>query len=220
MHTFLLALSLGLSAGLSPGPLMTLVITTSLQDGFWRGLRVAVAPFLTDLPIILLSVFVLHLLPPWTLAVIAVAGSVYVVYLGWETMRSAGRADLASPARSVEAGAEADSDPSSAPGRDGALLRRGAAVNALNPHPYLFWATVGGPALLAAFGQSLLQGLLFLVGFYAMLVGSKVAVAALVHSQSHRLSNIWYRRILILLGALLVVLGLGFGRQALRLAGA
>lgn len=211
MHYLLLGLSLGLSAGLSPGPLMTLVITTSLRDGFWHGLRVAAAPFVTDLPIILLSLFVLHLLPAWMLAVIGVAGSAYVIYLGWEAIHSARQADLAAMARSAE--------PANSPDQGWRSLRRGAVVNALNPHPYLFWAAVGGPALIAAFAQSLLQGAFFLLGFYVTLVGAKVAVAALVHSQSHRLSNDWYRRILTLLGALLVALGVWLGWQALQFAG-
>ncbi len=205
----LLGLTLGLSAGLSPGPLMTLVITTTLRDGIWHGLRVAAAPFVTDLPIILLSVFVLGLLPPWTLAAIGVVGGGYVVYLGWETVRSA-RSAGAQLQQANQAGATIS-------GRQSLL--RGATVNALNPHPYLFWATVGGPTLLAAFSQSLLQGALFLLGFYATLIGSKVAVAALVHSQSRRFSAAWYQRILVLLGLFLIGLGLWLGWQALQLAG-
>lgn len=204
----LFGLALGLSAGLSPGPLMTLVITTTLRDGFWHGLRVAAAPFVTDLPIILLSVFVLGLLPSWTLAIIGVIGGAYVAYLGWETMRSARQA---SELAMQDARAENTSGRKS--------LLRGAAVNALNPHPYLFWATVGGPTLLAAFSQSLLQGALFLLGFYVTLIGSKVAVAALVHSQARRFSVAWYQRILVLLGLLLIGLGLWLGWQAVQLAG-
>jgi threonine/homoserine/homoserine lactone efflux protein len=205
----LLGLTLGLSAGLSPGPLMTLVITTTLRDGLWHGLRVAAAPFLTDLPIILLSVFVLGLLPPWTLAVVGVVGGLYVVYLGWETVRSA---------RQASAQVLQDAPDSAATSGRQSLLR-GAAVNALNPHPYLFWATVGGPTLLAAFSQSMLQGALFLLGFYVTLIGSKVAVAALVHSQSRRFSVAWYQRILTLLGLLLIGLGVWLGWQAVQLAG-
>ena len=204
----LLGLTLGLSAGLSPGPLMTLVITTALRDGFWHGLRVAAAPFVTDLPIILLSVFVLNLLPPWTLAFVGVIGGGYVVYLGWETVRSASAAGVL-----ILQGAP----PSQTSGRQSLL--RGAAVNALNPHPYLFWATVGGPTLLTAFSQSLLPGVLFLLGFYITLIGSKVAVAALVYSQARRFSAAWYQRILVLLGLLLIGLGIWLGWQAVQLAG-
>jgi threonine/homoserine/homoserine lactone efflux protein len=206
MHYLLLGLSLGVSAGLSPGPLMTLVITTSLRDGFWHGLRVAVAPFLSDLPIILLTVFVLERLPAWTLGAVGVVGGLYVVYLGWETVRSAGAASL-SQLRHLNA---------TAPPSGRRSLLQGALVNLLNPHPYLFWATVGGPTLLQAYAQRPVDAAAFLAGFYSLLVGSKVAVAALVASQSHQLSDRWYRRGLVALGALLVVLGLLIAWQALR----
>lgn len=203
MHYLLLGLSLGLSAGLSPGPLLTLVITTSLRDGFWHGLRVAVAPFLTDLPIILLALLVLDRLPPWSLALIGVIGGLYVVYLGWETIRSARQGNLA------------DAVTAPAPSGRQSLLR-GAVVNALNPHPYLFWAAVGGPTLLVAHAQRPLYAVAFLVGFYALLVGSKVAVAALVHSQSHLLAGPWYRRVLTALGVLLMGLGVWLAWQVLN----
>ena len=45
----------GLSAGFSPGPLMALVISQTLKHGIREGAKVAVAPLITDLPIILLA---------------------------------------------------------------------------------------------------------------------------------------------------------------------
>ena len=197
MPFLLLGASLGLSAGLSPGPLMTLVITTSLRDGFWQGLRVAIAPFLSDLPIILFSLFILKRLPAWSLTVLGVAGSMYVVYLGWETVRGSRHASLEQLRASGQAGEKVSRQ----------SLSRGVLVNLLNPHPYIFWATVGGPTLLAALDQGAGYAAAFLVGFYALLVGSKVAIAALIHSQSRQLSTTWYRRILLGLGILLIGLG-------------
>jgi len=47
---------LGLSAGLAPGPLLTLVISETLQHDIKSGVKVALAPFITDLPIIILTV--------------------------------------------------------------------------------------------------------------------------------------------------------------------
>lgn len=202
MQYLFLGLSLGLSAGLSPGPLMTLVIATSLQHGFWHGLRVAAAPLLTDLPIILLSLLVLDRLPDWTLVAVGVIGGGYVVYLGWETVRSAPQASLV---RLSETGTVTTRQ----------SLARGATVNFLNPHPYLFWATVGGPTLLAALAQDTRSAIGFLAGFYVLLVGSKIAVAALVASQSHLLNDVWYRRVLAGLGLLLMGLGLLLAWQAL-----
>lgn len=57
--------ALGLSAGLAPGPLLTLVISETLQHGVKSGVKVALAPVITDLPITLLTFFTL--LPGWVI---------------------------------------------------------------------------------------------------------------------------------------------------------
>lgn len=208
MAYLLLGLSLGLPAGISPGPLLTLVIATSLRDGLRQGLLVAAAPFLSDLPIILLSIFVLNQLPTWTLSAIGIAGAAYVTYLGGETIRTARHAHLASEAPALPAEGDRRS------------LQRGALTNLLSPHPYLFWAVVGAPALMVALSRGPLAAVAFLVGFYGGLVGSKAAIAVLIHSQAHWLAEAWYRRILILLGLLLIGLGLLLAWEAvLQLVG-
>jgi len=45
--------ALGLSAGLSPGPLLALVIVQTLTYSVREGVKVAAAPLVTDLPIVL-----------------------------------------------------------------------------------------------------------------------------------------------------------------------
>ncbi len=44
---------LGLSGGLTPGPLLTLVVSETLKYGTQAGIKVSLAPLLTDTPIIL-----------------------------------------------------------------------------------------------------------------------------------------------------------------------
>jgi threonine/homoserine/homoserine lactone efflux protein len=188
-----LGLSMGLTSGLSPGPLLTLVVTASLRSGWAGGLRVALAPLLTDLPIVTISVLVVGSLPPEVLRWVGTAGGLVVIWLGIETLRSARHADLAHVA-------EAAVDPN----RE---LWRGVIVNFLNPHPYLFWATVGGPALVRSWRSSPWYTLAFLLSFYLMLIGSKVVVAWLISSQAHWLTVVWYRRVLAVLGLLLLVMG-------------
>ena len=60
MEDLVVALTLGLAAGVSPGPLLALVVSATLERGFGAGLRVASAPLVTDLPIILACVSVLR----------------------------------------------------------------------------------------------------------------------------------------------------------------
>lgn len=61
MIGFLLSgILLGLSGGLAPGPLLTLVASETLRHGARAGVRVALAPLLTDLPIVLATVSLLR----------------------------------------------------------------------------------------------------------------------------------------------------------------
>ena len=157
MTELLLGLSLGLGAGLAPGPLTVLILDVTLRAGFAGGARVALAPLVTDVPIVVLCVLVLRELPEEALGALSLAGAVFVLRLAWESLHP------------PEAGAPRSGD-----------LKRAALVNALSPHPWLFWITVGGPILVAAGGRGTGLAAAFVLGFYATLVGAKVAIAGLV----------------------------------------
>jgi threonine/homoserine/homoserine lactone efflux protein len=184
---------MGLSAGISPGPLLALVVTASLRNGLKGGLWVAMSPFITDAPIVALTVFLVDRLPQQALHWVGTLGGLVVVWLGIEILRSVREADLPSEASG-----------SSNPRRE---LWRGAAVNILSPHPYLFWATVGAPALVGGWRISAWHALAFLAAFYALLVGSKMTIAWLVSRQAGGLSLTWYRRVLVGCGVLLLGMG-------------
>lgn len=178
----------GASAGFSPGPLLALVISETLKHDAGEGAKVAAAPLLTDLPIIAAGVWAVSLLARFeaVLGVLVLFGGAYVAWLGWESLRFRGVTEVAeaTPPRS---------------------LRRGVVANLLNPNPYLFWGTVGGPLVAEALSISVFAALLFLVPFYGMLVGSKVGIA-LVAGRSRRFlrgrAYVWINRGLgvILLG--------------------
>jgi threonine/homoserine/homoserine lactone efflux protein len=191
MDLVLIGLGLGLAAGVSPGPLLTLVVSSTLARGFGAGLRVAAAPLLTDAPIILLAILVLRDLSSAWLGLIGTLGGCVVIYLGIATLRS----PFEDRAIQDETGGSA------------ADLWRGAIVNLLNPHPWIFWITVQGPLLIRGWRQSPITGTAFVLAFYAAIVGCKVAIAWLVARGRHALNDRWYRRLLIGCGVLLTGMG-------------
>lgn len=190
---------MGLSAGISPGPLLALVIAASLRSGLSGGLRVALAPLITDAPIIALAVLLAGSLPAEALRWVGTIGGLVVIWLGIETLRSGREAVLP---ENAQLGAD--------PSRE---LWRGVMANVLNPHPYLFWATVGGPALVSGWRISPWHALAFLLPFYVLLLGSKIAVAWLVSRSAGSLSQTWYRRMLVGCGLLLLGMGILLIRQ-------
>jgi threonine/homoserine/homoserine lactone efflux protein len=168
VDALLLGFSLGLGAGLAPGPLLALVIRATLQSGIAAGVRVAFSPLVTDIPIIAVAVLLASSLPEGALGVLGVAGGVFVIWLGVEALR-----ESPAPAEAAVGAAH--------PQRQ---LLRGALTNALSPHPWVFWITVGAP-ILAEQGTG--GSAAFLVAFYLMLVGSKVAVAGILGAGRERL---------------------------------
>jgi threonine/homoserine/homoserine lactone efflux protein len=201
MDSFLLGLSLGLGAGLAPGPLLALVIRTALQDGAAAGVRVAFSPLVTDVPIIVVAVLLAASLPEEVLGVLGIAGGAFVVWLGIEALR-----DEPAPAEAAAGAA--------APQRD---VMRGALTNALSPHPWVFWLTVGAPIL--AQGTAA-DAALFLFAFYLLLIGAKVVLALGVGAGRERLMQ--GRGYLVLLRAsavLLLVTGVLLAYEGVRTLG-
>lgn len=162
----------GLTAGFSPGPLLALVISETLKHGIPAGLRVAVAPLITDIPIILITLFVLTRLSgsDCVIGVISLLGGCYVLYMAYESARPKDLSpnQAASPPRS---------------------LTKGVLTNALSPHPYLFWLSVGAPMLVKSMDVGVVAPILFLGGFYVCLVGSKTLLAVLVGKSRSFLSD-------------------------------
>jgi threonine/homoserine/homoserine lactone efflux protein len=164
---FLIAAAVfGLSGGLSPGPLLTLVVAETLARGRSAGLAVAASPLITDGPIIAVTVLLFGRIEnsESALGILSVAGG---LLLG-----SYGVAGFA--------GAPEDADEVATDRGVWNSLGKGVSVNLLNPSPYLFWLTIGTPMLLRARHSSLAAAIAFLVVFYLGLVGSKAVLAVLV----------------------------------------
>ena len=192
----------GTSAGFSPGPLLALVLAQTLRHGRREGIKVALSPLVTDLPIILAAVFLLTRLgdAQGVLGAISIAGGFFVLYLGVETLRTRGF-DSARPNEAPRS------------------ISRGIVVNALSPHPYLFWLSVGAPLMIRSWKSSPPAAVAFLAGFYGCLVGSKVFLAAAAGGSRRVLTGGAYSRVMQVLGALLLVFAVLLIRDGLRMTG-
>nr|CRH06416.1 Putative lysine exporter protein (LYSE/YGGA) [Candidatus Magnetococcus massalia] len=182
--------SVGLVAGLSPGPLMSMVISQTLRHNRREGVKIALAPLFSDLPIILLTLFAASILTPSLLGIVSLVGSGYLLYIAYGTYKTV----------PLEMTTEPQAPPSS--------LRAGVVVNILSPHPYLFWSTVGAPYLVNTHSQSALAAWGFVLTFYTLLIGAKVAVALVVGRYGANLNPTHYLRVMHLLALSLVLFAL------------
>ena len=191
---------LGLSAGFAPGPLLALVISETLQHNIRAGFKVALAPVITDLPIVILTLFILVKLSSFhnVLGIISCMGGFFVFYLGGQGIRTKG-IEL----NSKEVG------PSS--------WTKGILANVLNPHPYLFWFSVGAPTVTKAMNQGIFAPFAFIGSFYVLLVGSKILIALLVGKSRSFLTGNTYIYTMRFLGLLLCVLAIALFYDGLKL---
>ncbi|GBC60209.1 hypothetical protein DENIS_1160 [Desulfonema ishimotonii] len=188
----------GLSAGISPGPLLTLVVSETLRYNVAEGIKVSVSPLITDLPIIIFTLFALiHVsdtLP--FLGMISIAGAAFIAFMGYESICFKGA--------ELHIG---DSPPHS--------IRKGAVANLLNPSPYLFWFSIGGPILGSALKLSLISVAFFITAFYVCLIGSKIGIAMAVARSRSFLNNKHYIYTIKFLGVILFVFAYIFLKNGL-----
>jgi threonine/homoserine/homoserine lactone efflux protein len=192
----------GLTAGISPGPLLTLVISETLRHNKTEGVKIAVAPLITDIPIVLLTIFILSKMASSDiiLGLISILGGIFIAYLGYDSIRSKG----------IEIDVQ-NLKPKS--------IRKGIIVNILSPHPYIFWLMVGAPITVKAYQASPVAAFVFIIAFYVMLIGSKISIALIVDKSRAILKNkvfIWTLRIL---GLVLMIFAILLIKEGIRYLG-
>ncbi len=136
---FIRGLILGLPAAAQPGPFQAYLLSQSLKNGWRRTLPAALAPLLSDGPIVALVLLVLTQLPPTFLSLLQIVGGLFILYLAWGAWGSF---------RHFQPPTAAPTDAT----RQSVL--EASVMNLLNPNPYLFWSAVGGPILLEGWRAS------------------------------------------------------------------
>ena len=199
---FLLGSLLGLSAGIAPGPLLALVISETLAHDVRSGIRVALAPIISDLPIILVTLFILSKLSDFhsVLGVISLVGGGVIFKMGSKGLYTSG----------VVLDRENKAQGS---------LSKGVIVNILSPHPYLFWISVGAPTMTKALAVNMGSAMAFVMSFYLLLVGSKVVLALVVGQSKSFLKGRVYVYTMKCLGGALCALALILFKDGLELLG-
>ena len=145
------------AAAAQPGPLQAFLLSRVIADGWRRTLPAAFAPLISDGPIAVLVVTLLHNVTPGTERVLKGIGGVVFFYfavktfLEWQRMRSGSPATLPSSPRT---------------------LSQAVVVNLLNPGPYLGWSLILGPLTLEAWTDSPANAIALVVSFYSVMLFS------------------------------------------------
>jgi threonine/homoserine/homoserine lactone efflux protein len=184
------ALIFGLTAGLQPGPLTILVVQQTLERGLMSGIKVSIAPVITDGPIIFAVVMVLSQFKDISLflGLLSLVGGLYLLVLCMQILRTKVLSFSASN------------------GSNSSLLTA-IKVNFLSPNPYLFWFTVGGTFIARGTTN---EAITFVVVFLGSLVLSKMVIALLAFNFREILGGVGYLWVMRTLGLALGVFAILF----------
>jgi len=87
-------------------------------------------------------------------------------------------------------------------------LRRAVLTNFLNPHVCVFWISVGGPIILRGLMVHVSVSVLFLFGFFVLVVSSKAGIAYAVDRSKAFVQSDYYSYIVRALGIVLILFAL------------
>lgn len=182
----------GMAAAAQPGPFQTYIISQTLCRGWRRALPAALAPLVSDGPIIIISLVVLSRVPAWFQRFLYLAGGLFILYLAYATFLTwrnfKNEKENMAPAKRLS-------------------IIKAALTNSLSPGPYIYWSLVMGPILLAGWREAPAKGIGFIASFYFALILS-LAMLILAFGSIRRLGPKVNRSLLAISAVALLFFGL------------
>jgi threonine/homoserine/homoserine lactone efflux protein len=192
---------LGIHAGISPGPVTTLLVTESLLHGRRAGMKIAFVPVLTDLPVIAVIIPLLYYLTfdaTTVIAVISMVGALILCSFSYESFSvTESRYEQGEVTR--------------------VSLLKAVGMNFFNPNLYIYWITICGPLAVSGLYRGWTTMFLFIITFYISITLVKLGLSLTVGSVRHSLNLkviVWINRFL---GAAMLLFAILFFRQGFQM---
>ena len=143
------------AAAVQPGPLLTYIISQTLKKGWRSTLPAAFAPVISDIPILILILFLLSTMPDSFIFILRIGGGLFLLYLGFRAFKS---------------WQEFDTDQTTLNESGQQTLFNAVFVNLLNPAPYLGWSLILGPIFIEGWKLAPINGIAMIIGFYVTMI--------------------------------------------------
>ena len=194
-------ITLSFIVAITPGPLLALIISETLKHGKGNGIKISLAPFLTDLPILFVTIFILSKLQDMNiiLGLISLFGAGYLTYLGVESVKTK-KIHLQTTSGSKS-------------------IMKGIITNFLNPNPYIFYFSIMSPIIVKAMKINFLYGPLSVMIFLGFFVAVMIAITLSVHKGKTFFNSKNYVYTIRSLGVVLILFALSFLRDSLQFLG-
>jgi len=139
VEIFFGAMVVGFSGALTPGPMLTLVISSTAQKGFWTSFFIVAGHAILELAVV--AAFFLGLIRylqnPLIAKIIGIVGGIFLIYLGIDIMVAVIRKKYLIDFRSVIK--ERTMNVRST----GITVLKGILVSLMNPYWYIWWISIG-----------------------------------------------------------------------------
>ena len=143
------------SAAVQPGPLQTYIVSQTLKKEWRSTLPAAFAPVFSDIPIVIVILFLLSTMPPGFIFILRIGGGLFLLFLGFRAFKS---------------WQEFDADQMISKESAQQTLFNAVFVNLLNPAPYLGWSLILGPIFLQGWKLAPINGMAMIIGFYLTMI--------------------------------------------------
>jgi threonine/homoserine/homoserine lactone efflux protein len=159
----------GFAAAAQPGPLQAFLLSRIASAGWRRTLPAALAPVISDGPIALIILTLLHQVARGFENFLRGAGGVVLLYfavrtfLEWRRTKTGFTQDEQSSPRT---------------------LLQAVAVNFVNPGPWIGWSFIIGPVALQAWAEAPIKAVMLVATFYVVMVVSLALFILLVGTTS------------------------------------
>lgn len=158
---FIFGLSYSFACVVQPGPFQAYLFSQSITNGWRKTIPLVFAPLISDLPVIILVIFILTAVPPAVLGVLQCLGGIFLLYLAFKAYKTLCSLNTKDKQGTMGYG----------------NLFKAVLVNLFNPNPYLGWSLVMGPMLIKGWSETPKNGVALVTGFYSsMIVYSAVMV--------------------------------------------
>lgn len=176
---------------------MVLMISETIKHGKGNGIKIGLAPLVTDFPILMISVFVLSKLESLNilLGIISFFGAAYLVYLAIGNIMIK-KIDTKISSKNIS-------------------VAKGIIANFLNPNPYIFFFSIISPLIIKQMKENILYGPLFVVVFLGVFVVCNTILVLSVHSTKGFFSSKKYLYTIKSLGFVLLFFSLTFFKEGL-----
>ncbi len=152
---FLVGSSFAFAAAVQPGPLQAFLLSSVTEKGWKHTLPAAFSPMISDGPIALIVLLVLRNLPLSLAHILQIAGGLLLLFFAFRTYQS------------WKKGSEEKINSGKSKPR---TVLQAAAINILNPNPYLGWSLILGPQVMKAWQSNPANAVVLIASFYGTMV--------------------------------------------------